>query len=226
MVNRSRGNLLAFVDLLFQVLMGVTVLLWLVTLLINDPGKREVDTVADALVTLDWPANIPSDMDLWVMDPLGHIAGYTTRSQGSGFLSLERDDLGYQNDTFSVGGKTYVTNENGEVMTIRNLIPGEYSISVHFFAPHSNKSDNPTPVTVKVIKVNPEFKMVFKKIVTVDKPGDEMFMFRFTVQDNGSIGGIEEEPPSHFLIGNRITDGRMVSKKNEIRQGRRGGGIK
>jgi len=42
---------LAFVDLLFNILLGVFILYYLAQLLINDPDSKQIDTAAQVLIT-------------------------------------------------------------------------------------------------------------------------------------------------------------------------------
>ncbi len=210
-MEKYKSNL-AFIDILFQFLTALSVLLWLAVLLINDPGKKEVDTIADMLITVNWPNSIGNDIDIWVMDPIGNMVGYKGVNRDAGFMSLERDDLGDSNDTLDVGGLKFRVNENSEVVPIRKMIPGEYHVSIHYY---SNKvSTLITPVTVKLIKVNPIFKIVYIKKALVENVNDESAFFRFTIDDKGKVLRVEEDPPAHFVIGPIHSAGQRVFSKN------------
>ncbi len=213
-MEKFKSNL-AFIDILFQLLIVLTTLMWLATLLIHDPGKKEIVTAAQVLVTLKWPHTRDVDMDLWIMDSGGAIEGYQSSAQGAGFMSLERDDTGNDNETFSLAGQTYRNEDNSEVITIRKAMPGEYKVSVHFYGGWAGDG---VPIEVQVIQVNPQYKVVYRKKVVVDKQRDEMAVFRFYVNDEGIVYDVEEEPPTHFVIGTRFGDGRKTYKPNELKQ--------
>jgi hypothetical protein len=192
---------LAFVDLLFNILLGVFILYWLAQLLINEPESKQVDTVAQVLVTLDWPDESGNDIDIWVRDPSGLAVGYQNRD--AGVMSLERDDLGHVGDSVLLHGKPVILKMNHEVITLRGLVPGEYQVSVHYYRGSAGKETPPTPITVKLIKVNPKYNLAFIKEALIIKQGDELPIFQFTIETQDGINGkiIEvNEEEKHFVI--------------------------
>lgn len=206
-IEKYKSNL-AFTDLLFNILLGVFILYWLASLLINDPESKQIDTVAQALVVLEWPDSSGNDIDLWVQDPEGAAVGYQNRDAGS--MSLERDDLGKSNDVITLAGRKVVLKRNHEVITLRGFSPGEYKISVHYYR-HSGSTTGGTPdgggiytpVTVRLIMVNPKYDLVFEKEGILQKQGDEFAIFQFTIETEdgitGKITSIGEEQ-KHFVI--------------------------
>ncbi len=193
---------LAFVDLLFNILLGVFILYYLAQLLINEPDSKQIDTAAQVLVTLEWPDSSDTDMDLWVMDPTGRAVGY--RNRDSSNMSLERDDLGHVNDSVTVNGKEIILPINQEVVTLRALVPGEYRVSIHYYRGVGGMpSENPVPISVRLIKINPKYKISFFKEAIIMRVGDELAIFQFTIETkdgiNGEITQIGEEE-KHFVI--------------------------
>ncbi len=84
---------------------------------------------------MDWPDNHPDDLDLFVQDPIGNIAWY--RHREAGFLTLDRDDRGGANDFILVNGKKIPSPIREEIVTVRGLVAGEYTVNVsHFQADH------------------------------------------------------------------------------------------
>jgi hypothetical protein len=228
------GFLLAFVDVVFNILLGVFILYWLAQLLINDPESKKVDTPAEYLVTLEWPTPKPHDIDLWMQDAQGNIVGYQSRD--SGLMSLERDDLGHSNDTITLPNGMVVTiNENSEVITLRGVIPGTYKVSVHFYRNNGedrNVMDRGEPdpskkgvkagthIKVQLIRVNPKYAIVYQKEAILEQQGDEMAMFQFTFGEPSGKGisphlsDIRDEP-DHFVIMKRHNGaGRTTFEKN------------
>jgi len=109
-----------------------------------------VDSKAEFIITMDWPDNHPDDLDLFVQDPAGNIAWH--RHREAGFMVLERDDRGGANDFIIVNGKKISSPIREEIVTIRGVITGEYTVNVsHFLA----TTGLPVPATVKVQKLNP-----------------------------------------------------------------------
>ncbi len=206
-IEKYKSNL-AFTDLLFNILLGVFILYWLASLLINDPETKQIDTVAQALIILEWPDSSGNDIDLWVQDPTGAAVGYQNRDAGN--MSLERDDLGHANDIINLAGRQVKLKRNHEVITLRGFSPGEYRISVHYYR-YANSNDGgrpdgaapPTLVTVRLIMVNPKYSLIFEKEGTLQKQGDEFAIFQFTIKTEdgitGEVASIGEEK-KHFVI--------------------------
>ena len=61
----------AFIDLLFNIVIGVAFLFILAFLLINPVAKKQdIESKADYLIILTWDVESQDDIDLWVRDPL------------------------------------------------------------------------------------------------------------------------------------------------------------
>jgi len=91
-------------------------------------------------------------------------------------MVLERDDRGGVNDFILVNGKKISSPIREEIVTIRGIVPGEYTVNVsHFQA----TTGIPVPATVKVQKLNPVTQVVFDNAVVVDHTGGR--------KDRGSI---------------------------------------
>jgi hypothetical protein len=126
---------------------------------------------------MDWPDNHPDDLDLFVQDPAGNIAWY--RHREAGFMVLDRDDRGGANDFIVFNGKKISSPIREEIVTIRGVIAGEYTVNVsHFLA----TTGLPVPAKVKVQKLNPTAQVVFD-----DHTGDEKTAVRFTLDANGKV---------------------------------------
>src|SRR6185369_1693360 len=93
--------------------------------------EKKIDSKAEFLITLDWPDNHPDDLDLFVQDPAGNIAWYRRRE--AGFLTLDRDDRGGVNDFIIVNGKKILSPIREEIVTVRGIVPGEYTVNVSHF---------------------------------------------------------------------------------------------
>ena len=172
-----------FSVMLFKALQVVAFLFFLALLAIAPESKDgKIDSKAEFLITMDWPDNHPDDLDLFMQDPAGNIAWY--RHREAGFKVLDRDDRGGANDFIVVNGKKIPSPIREEIVTIRGLLPGEYTVNVDHFQATTNL---PVAVTVKVQKLNPVAQVIFDNSLTVDHTGDEKTAVRFTLDDAGKV---------------------------------------
>ena len=99
-------------------------------------------------------------------------------------MHLDRDDRGLANDVIVVDGRQVVNPLNTEVVTVRGIEPGEFTVNVHYY---ESKNGQPVDVTVSIIKVNPRAEVVFYGQLTLARKGDEATAARFTVRPDGHI---------------------------------------
>ncbi|MGY3457909.1 hypothetical protein ACVWW5_003359 [Bradyrhizobium sp. LM3.4] len=137
--------------MLFKALQVIAFLFFLALLAVSPDAKDgKIDSKAEFMITLDWPDSHPDDLDLFVQDPAGNIAWY--RHREAGFLTLDRDDRGGANDFIMVNGKKIASPIREEIVTVRGIVPGEYTVNVsHFVA----TTGVPVEANVKVQKLNP-----------------------------------------------------------------------
>ena len=199
--HRSYGSQVAFIDLLFNTLVGFVFLLILAFVLINPVAKKsDVEIVAEFIIKITWPTDSVDDIDLWMRDPLGNYAGF--KSKDVGLMSLNRDDLGTSNDTvYDPDGKRIVVFRNEELITIRGIVPGEYIVNVHWYGDKPpitelGQKDYPTvPVETQIEKINP-YNVVYAKIVNLTIKGQEITVIRFTVDEKGNVVEFSDLPYS------------------------------
>ena len=172
-----------FTDLLFNTLIGF-VLLFFVAIIFLNPEKKEASVELDAeyVITVTWPDNSPDDIDTWVEEPGGKIAWF--RNPNAGLVHLDRDDRGMLNDTITIGNKTVDNPLNQEVTAIRGVVPGEYTVNIHYYESETQK---PVNVSVRVAKINPVYEIVFYKTIELERKGIERTAVRFTLAGDGSV---------------------------------------
>lgn len=172
-----------FSVVLFKALQ-ILAFLFFVALLIVAPEAKEgkVDSKAEFLISLDWPDNHPDDFDIFVQDPLGNIVWFRRRE--AGFMLLDRDDRGGVNDFVLVNGQKVLTSTRQELVSIRGIVAGEYTVNVYHFAALTGQA---VPVTVTVQKLNPMVKIVAKETVELDRGGAEKTVVRFTLDASGAV---------------------------------------
>jgi hypothetical protein len=187
MRKRAYHTNVAFLDLLFNTLLCFAALFTLSFVLIN-PTKENanIESKAEFIITVVWPSGQDNDVDTYVEDSEGNLVCFKRREDG--LIHLDRDDLGHRNDTIMTLDGPVEYNENREIVTIRGILPGEYVVNVHMY--HMNSTD-PCPVTIQLDKINP-FKTVTIKKITLNVKGQEETAFRFTMDKNGDVVGLNQ----------------------------------
>jgi hypothetical protein len=176
----------AFTDLLFNTLIGFVFLFFIAVIFIS-PAKDTGKVVLDAqyLVTVTWPDGSQEDIDTWIEDPQGNVTWFRNRS--AGLVHLDRDDRGMLNDKIEVEGKVIENVLNQEVAAVRGTVPGEYTVNLHYY---ESVQQTTVPVTVRVAKVNPVYKIFFNDTIDMRRKGEERTAVRFTILRDGKIGRI------------------------------------
>lgn len=185
---RKYSSNLAFVDLLFNLLVGFTSLFVIAFLLINPIAKSgTVDPPVRLMVEMSWDKDSPTDIDLYVKGPDGKVVFY--RNKTNGYITLKRDDRGSVTDTFVVAGKNVTVARNYEITTMTTLPDGDYVIGVHFY---SNALVNQVEeVNVRVLDLQ-----------------------HYGVQYEGSVTvGLRQE---RTVLVFRVVDGVIVDKRTDI----------
>lgn len=203
MKDKSRhGSATAFLDLLFNFLLGFVLLFVILMAIIKvESAKPAVEDKNEFIITMTWNEGVDDDMDLWIMGPTGKVVGFPFK-EGDG-LFLQRDDLGRVNDMINnVNGEKVVVPLNQEIINIRKIIPGRYVVNAHFYRRRGNPADGPEKITLKLIKVNP-----FKEEATVTKDmdvvGAEETLLVFEVMPDGSVV-ISPTTPIPFAVRNNM----------------------
>ena len=172
-----------FTDLLFNTLLGFTLLFFISIIFMNPIAKLgNINYKAEYIITVIWPEDQPDDIDLWVQSPAQDTVSYMQKE--AGWLHLDRDDRGDLNDTVMINGQKLVHPINQEVVTIRGIISGEYIVNLYYYESQSNK---PVTASVKIEKVNPVLRLVFIDQVTLDRVDEEKTVLRFELDGKGNI---------------------------------------
>ena len=180
-----------FYDMLFNMLIAFVFCFIIALLAMNPKALKAGDVPAKAeyIITVGWPDGNPNDIDAWVQDPGGELVWF--RSREAGLMHLDRDDRGLANDTILVNGRQIVNPLNQEVVTLRGIAPGEYTVNVQYY---ESKNGEPVETTVSLVKVNPRAEVVFYGTAKVARKGDEATAVRFTLQADGSVANINTLP--------------------------------
>ena len=200
---RSYHSNTAFLDILFNTLVGF-VLLFIIAFLLISPikKKKEIEQKAEYVITVTWPGEMTDDVDSWLEDPTENILYFGQKEIG--LMHLDRDDLGSLNDQQFVPGIGLINYPyNREITTIRGIMPGEYVFNIHLY--HKISKDSSIPVTVILEKLNPQVKLLYSKTVILSEKWEEKTIIRFVLDVDGEI--IESffifKPLVDKVIGNR-----------------------
>src|ERR1700710_1814621 len=181
-----------FAVMLFKALQVMAFLFFIALLVIVPEAKDgKIDSKAEFLVTITWPDQHPDDIDLFVQDPVGNMAWYRRRE--AGFMVLDRDDRGGANDFIMVNGRKIPSPIREEIVTVRGIVPGEYTVNVsHFQA----TTAQPVEATVKVQKLNPTAQVIFDDKLTLDHTGEEKTALRFSLDAEGKVTDVQHRQKS------------------------------
>ena len=188
---KSYNNNVSFIDMLFVMLLGFVVIMFLAFLLINPVAKEGViDPKTKMMIMVQWPDKSLVDIDLWVRGPDGKTVSYQAKNRS--YMVLERDDLGADGDTYIIDGKIMIVYRNLEMLMINDLIPGEYVVNLHNYSSihkmekiEENKEEYPTPVKIEIVQLDP-YRMIYTTNVKLEFR-DELTVLTFVVDDQKRI---------------------------------------
>jgi len=172
--SRKAAAMVVVVDFLLAVLLMQQAILSLTTINQNKTPPR-IETLGIYVIKVTWDQAHTDDVDLYVRDPLGNTAFFSNTQ--AGLMHLERDDLGNTND---VG----ITVINQERVVIRGTEEGEYIVNVHMYRKDGNRS---VKVHVELWRLKGADKPILVKDVVLTRRGDEVTVFRFTLDKNQKI---------------------------------------
>jgi hypothetical protein len=204
--------------MLFKALQVIAFLFFIALLAVSPDSKEgKIDSKAEFIITMDWPDNHPDDLDLFVQDPAGNIAWY--RHREAGFLTLDRDDRGGANDFIIVNGKKIPSPIREEIVTVRGIVPGEYTVNVSHFQANTGQ---PVAASVKVRKLNPTAQVIFDNKFMLDHSGDEKTALRFRLDNEGKVIDVQQRPKSLLeTFRNVRANGADLDPKTGVRMPRR-----
>jgi hypothetical protein len=209
MRHKSYNSNTSFLDLLFNALLGFVALFFIALILIKDETKKKkIDKKAEFIVTATWDSTLNHDVDMYMEDPEGNIIYFNARERG--LMHLERDDLGFVNDTVKVKDGKVVYSENSEVITIRGVSSGEYVVNVHLYTKNAD-FEIATPVEVEIIKLNP-YSRVLKKNILLPNTGSEATICRMVLDQDGEVKEIVEDLPKQLVPDSHLEGQRPYAE--------------
>ena len=152
-----------------------------------------------------------------MQDPVGNVAWY--RHREAGFLTLDRDDRGGANDFILVNGTKIPSPIREEIVTVRGVVPGEYTVNVSHFQATTGE---PVAVNVKVQKLNPTAQVIFDNKLTLDPTGEEKTALRFWLNAEGKVIDVQQRQKSLLeTFRNVRANGADLDPKTRVRMPRR-----
>jgi hypothetical protein len=126
-------------------------------------------------------------VDSWLRDPAGGIVWFGHLHEG--LAHLDRDDLGITSDSIVLpDGTSIAVKYNQEITSIRGFVPGTWVFNLHMY----RKTDlEPVTVIVKVEKLNPTVKLIYRKEVTLSKTGEEVTILSFDTDIHGNVLAVD-----------------------------------
>lgn len=189
--NTPKGNGAdPFSDLLFNSLLGISLLFFIAIIFINPKTKDgEVEIKAYFVITVTWKDYSPDDIDVWVSNPAGKKLWFKQREVG--LLHLDRDDRGMEDDRIKVKDEFVENPLNQEVVTIRGVYPGRYTVNLHYY---KSVSEKPVEATVRIFKLRPDYQVVVDEKITLENKGTEKTVVNFTIGIDGQIIKKDKQP--------------------------------
>lgn len=159
----------------------------------EDQKKGNIIDPAEFIIEMTWTDGSPNDVDLWVRAPDNSITYFSHKD--SKVVTLDRDDLGINNATV-VDGKTYGSNTRREVISIRKIIPGTYTVNAMMYA---NRNDQKEPIKITIRRLNP-YTEIAEKVLELQTTGEEQTATSFDMDADGNVSGLDDTYVSLFKV--------------------------
>ena len=183
--NEKYKSTIGFIDILFNILLGFAFLFIIAFILISPTQKEEdFERKAEFVAVLEWDSKVKDDIDLYVRDPNNNTCSF--RQPVAGFMHLDKDDLGQRNDMTVENGKVKQVYINREVITIRGIVGGWYTINAHFYSDYNKVIKKPIVTKLSLYKVNP-YSRVYEGEKKLTMRGDEVTFVRFKLDAMGKV---------------------------------------
>jgi hypothetical protein len=202
--NSEKETNTAFNDTALNLALSLTIMFVIAMLLMAQvknlkTSEADVKVNDDFLITLDWNNKSGYDMDIHVRNPLGETVWF--RKQDAPWATLERDDLGRVSDMMLVDGEVNILEVNREVIHLHNMIPGEYTINVHYYHNDNMLDVPPQDIHVEFLQLKPYYKILYTKLYPIQlEYKQEYTLFSFTYEKNQSIFNVDTQTQIPFIF--------------------------
>lgn len=175
------ANLLSFIDLLFNLMLGFAAM-FLLSLQMMSPIlkniKESIPKEAEYVLRIEWQGDSDHDVDLWIQHDLTEeISGFTRISTAT--MHLERDNTGNDSNRKEPG------HINEELISIRQTQAGWYTVNLHWYA---DRTSTEAPIVKwSLMKMKPSMQTVASGTARLTKRGQELTILRFMLDANGKL---------------------------------------
>ena len=192
-LNNKYANLLSFIDLLFNLMLGFAAMFLLSLAMITTAQKTENESLkrdVEYFIRIEWQGNSDNDVDMWLQDPTGDMIGYKDKQRNH--MYLERDNLGNDANLNNPG------HINEEVISLLKPFAGWYTVNLHWF---ERRSDSRNPeVSWSIIKMKPTMQTIASGTATLKYKGQEQTIVRFKMNKQGDIEQTDTKVQNMFIL--------------------------
>lgn len=169
---------------------------------VQSVAEKDYHPKAEYMIVLNWPDESNVDLDLWLKNPDELLVWYKNKEISN--IALDRDSRGSVSNEKKTADGTTVRSGNEEIIAIRSIIPGKYTIAVTYYNDNGSVYGNPVSTveyTVKIYKVNPVMAQIvlehgtMKLIKQIDK------VLSFQIDPDGKIEVVTTDPESFLKPG-------------------------
>ncbi|MCZ7598437.1 MAG: hypothetical protein M5U09_12910 [Gammaproteobacteria bacterium] len=177
-----------FIDLLFNALLGFTMLFFIAIVFMNPEAlKARVNLKAEYIISVTGRTTVATTSTSGWRTPTARCCPTSTR-RPAGCISTATTE-GDLTDTIEVDGREVVYPINQEIVTIRGIIEGEYTVNLYYY---EKRDPGPLDVTVRIDQVNPALTTVFAEKVTLTRRDEEVTVVRFTPSRDGGVTNVNK----------------------------------
>jgi hypothetical protein len=185
MARRSSGQETAMNDMLSNIALGFIMLFIIAVMMMNPITKKnDVPSKNEFMILMEWDPESIDDVDMWVQYKDESPVGFSNRN--SGWVNLDRDDLGQAGDSILIDGKYVDLKINRETTNLRGIRAGDYYVVAHMYNRRDPDRSNPQQVKIIVIDINP-YKEVYTITMPLNNTNDVARFPAFTVDEQGKV---------------------------------------
>ena len=191
-LSNKYANLLSFIDLLFNLMLGFAAMFLLSLAMISAKQDKIENIKKDVAyyIRIEWQGDLDTDIDMWLQDPSGDMIGY--RDKQRNHMYLERDNLGNDYNLKEPG------HINEEVISVLKGQSGWYTLNLHWF---DRRMDSRLPeVKWQIIKMKPSMENIASGSTILKFKGQELTAIRFKMNKDGMIEQLNDTIQIPFVL--------------------------
>lgn len=193
----NKNTLLPFVDVGFNISLFMVLLIVLLIVMIN-PKKQTgvIETKDTFILTMTWNDTVSHDVDIHIKNPIGDVINFLEGNRDKPWGTLERDDLGTENDYNYIDESFVPVKYNREVIHLRNPIDGHYIVNAHMYTLRPFDADKPQNITIEFIQLDPTYRVLYTHQYPIKLQNKEEYtLFSFDLQEKRvNINTLEQVP--------------------------------